>query len=67
MEPKPTEAIGNAAVHGLGADALARYREDGLIVVPGFFAPEEVAPLRAALHADPVVGGGVFASMDTSG
>ncbi len=67
MGPKPATTAGDAPGGGLCADQVARYHADGLIVVPGFFAPAEVEPLRTALHADPSVGGGVFESMDTSG
>ena len=67
MAPKPATSTGDAPGRCLRADEVARYHTDGLIVLPGFFAPEEVEPLRTALHADPSVGGGVFESMDTSG
>ncbi len=67
MGPKPATATGDTPSRALSSGEVARYQADGLIVVPGFFAPEEVEPLRAALHADPSVGGGVFESMDTSG
>ncbi len=42
-------------LHPLSKEQIAKYHEDGFLVVPGFFAPEEVAPLEEACQADPSI------------
>ena len=51
----------------LGPRQVAVFQRDGFVVLPGFFAGEEIAPLREACHADPSMGGQLRAVADSSG
>jgi hypothetical protein len=46
---------------------VATFERDGLVVVPGFFAAEEIAPLAEACTADPSLGGRLRAVADSDG
>lgn len=41
----------------LSQEQITRYHEDGFVIVPGFFDPEEVEPVRKAYEADPEING----------
>ena len=46
---------------------IAQYHRDGYVCLPGFFAPQEIEPLRRACHADPSLGGALMALADSAG
>ncbi|WP_375500149.1 phytanoyl-CoA dioxygenase family protein [uncultured Nostoc sp.] len=41
----------------LSKDQIAQYHNDGFVIIPSFFDPEEVEPIKQALEADPELGG----------
>lgn len=51
----------------LGPEQLAAYHRDGFVLLPGFFAAEEIAPLQRFLAADPDVDGALCAIADQAG
>jgi len=51
----------------LDAAQVAAFQRDGYVIVPGFFAPEEIGPLAEACAADPSVGGRIRAVADSDG
>jgi ectoine hydroxylase len=51
----------------LSADELGAYERDGFVRLPGFFAPDEIAPLAEACRADPEVEGALLAVADSAG
>jgi hypothetical protein len=53
--------------HRLTADQIEAYRRDGFVALPGFFAAEEIEPLRRACLADPEIEGALWALADSQG
>jgi hypothetical protein len=53
--------------HRLSAEQIAAYRRDGFVALPGFFAAEEIEPLRRACLADPEIEGALWALADSQG
>ncbi len=51
----------------LGPRQVALFERDGFVVVPGFFAPEEIAPLQEACTKDPTIGRRLRAVADSDG
>lgn len=51
----------------LSSEEVASFRADGYLLVPGFFTPEELAPLQQDLARDPTVGGFFFSVHDGDG
>ena len=51
----------------LTANQIGAYRRDGFVVLPGFFAAEEIEPLRRACLADPEIEGALWALADSQG
>jgi len=51
----------------LTKDQIAQYRRDGFVVLLGFFAKDEIEPLRRACHEDPTIGGALMAYADSNG
>ena len=47
--------MGNA--HPLGPEEIDAYHRDGYVYLPGFFSPQEVAPICEAIAHDPSIGG----------
>ncbi|HAZ46449.1 MAG TPA: hypothetical protein DDW76_32435 [Cyanobacteria bacterium UBA11369] len=37
----------------MSSEQIAQYHEDGYVIVPGFFDPEEVEPVRIACEEEP--------------
>ncbi len=52
---------------GLTADQIAGYHRDGFLVLPGFFAGNEIEPLASACLADPEIEGALWALADSQG
>lgn len=50
--------------HRLSAKQIADFQRDGYLHLPGFFAPEEIAPVARSLEEDPTAGGNVFTYED---
>ena len=53
--------------HRLTANQIEAYRRDGFVALPGFFAAEEIEPLRRACLADPEIEGALWALADSQG
>lgn len=59
--------MSHATVRPLLADEIAAYWRDGFVVLPGFFAAGEMAPLQAACRADPSIDGALVGIADSAG
>ena len=46
---------------------IAQYHKDGYVCLPGFFAAQEIEPLRRACRDDPSLGGALMALADSAG
>src|ERR1700761_6877551 len=51
----------------LSASQIAAFNRDGFVIIPGFFSPEEIEPLRQACLDDPSICGKVRAVADSDG
>lgn len=51
----------------LSAGDVAAFARDGILILKGFFSPEEIAPLQEACLRDPTVGGRLRAVADSDG
>lgn len=49
------------------SEQISQYHEDGYVIVPGFFDPEEVEPVRIACEEDPDIKGAQTAVTDNFG
>ncbi|HEY2112613.1 MAG TPA: hypothetical protein VGH25_12890 [Dongiaceae bacterium] len=51
----------------LTPEQIAAYHRDGYLVLPGFFALDEIEPLASACLADPEIEGALWALADSQG
>ena len=51
----------------LSAIEIAKFREDGFVIRPGFFSHDEIGPLIEACRADPEIDGAAWALADSNG
>ncbi|MFZ2870978.1 phytanoyl-CoA dioxygenase family protein [Zavarzinia sp.] len=63
----PSDSPIPATSKPLGPHEVALFERDGFVIVPGFFSPEEIAPLHDACVADPSLGGRLRAVADSDG
>jgi len=55
-----------AGLHELSQAQIAQFQRDGFLLVPRFFALEEIGPLARAFDEDPTAGGNAFTYDDGS-
>jgi hypothetical protein len=56
-----------ASERPLSETEIAAYWRDGFVALPGFFGPDEIAPLQAACRADPTLDGALVGLADSAG
>ena len=56
-----------STLYPLSPAQITAYHRDGFVMVPGLFAPDEIAPVQEACRADPNLGGRVVHVTDSDG
>ena len=56
-----------STLYPLSPEQIAAYHQDGFVMVPGLFAPDEIAPVQEACRIDPNLGGRVVHVTDSDG
>ena len=59
--------MGGLNMRILSQGEITQYHTDGYVFLPGFFASEEIEPLRRACLNDPSLGGALMALADSAG
>jgi len=65
--PQPGAEAAPRTERPLSPRHVALFERDGFVVIPGFFDPEEIAPLQEACKADPTIGRRLRAVADSDG
>lgn len=63
----PLPPTGICTTRPLSKEQITQYHNEGFVIIPGFFDPEEVKPIKQACEADPELGGAWTKWSDSNG